>query len=327
MVIRVPCLSETCRDAFNEQIEKSELEVGPFDSSVVQDVICPNCFGKRQAISNSPPLIFDMEDVQEMNTTFRKRSLDLAPERDVIKKLGMLFESMDEQERRIHQHVRIALDEATNYGLKCLKFSDLANTLQKLNNKLQIQTALGGGYGRTCFCNLRHSFFVVTLPPISSGDTLRTLIVDPYFREQFQISQTTDRYNRILNTAPMEVVATSDRLCHIVEIICEEMAAAFSETERSLPPWRQTAAMLSKWQPQSFVAEDLSKNGNVFSGALYNAKKINARHSDPIEEEKRQNLCFSKSISTCEDTSFKRLHRIVGFYLQLENLERAAQAA
>jgi hypothetical protein len=33
----------------------------------------------------------------------------------------------------------------------------------------------------------------------------------------------------------------------VVELLCHEMARAFAETGTPLPPWRQVAAMLSKW--------------------------------------------------------------------------------
>ena len=36
----------------------------------------------------------------------------------------------------------------------------------------------------------------------------------------------------------------------VVELLCSELAGAFSEAKTPLPPWRQHAAMLSKWQPR-----------------------------------------------------------------------------
>ena len=36
----------------------------------------------------------------------------------------------------------------------------------------------------------------------------------------------------------------------MVELLCGEMARAFADTGTPLPPWRQHAAMLSKWQPR-----------------------------------------------------------------------------
>lgn len=36
----------------------------------------------------------------------------------------------------------------------------------------------------------------------------------------------------------------------MVELLCAEMARCFAEMGTPLPPWRQAAAMLSKWQPR-----------------------------------------------------------------------------
>lgn len=43
----------------------------------------------------------------------------------------------------------------------------------------------------------------------------------------------------------------------VVELLCTELARAFAETGTPLPPWRQTAAMLSKWQPRRSEDRDV----------------------------------------------------------------------
>ena len=53
--------------------------------------------------------------------------------------------------------------------------------------------------------------------------------------------------------AALGAALTSPPPCHhpqVVELLCVEVARAFQETGTPLPPWRQQAAMMSKWQPR-----------------------------------------------------------------------------
>ena len=75
-------------------------------------------------------------------------------------------------------------------------------------------------------------------------------IIDPKFREQFEIAHPTQRYSTVLAAAPADFVGTEERISPIVELVCVEMGAAFSTTGTALPPWRQPASMLSKWRPR-----------------------------------------------------------------------------
>ncbi len=54
----------------------------------------------------------------------------------------------------------------------------------------------------------------------------------------------------------------------MVEILCAEMARAFSESGTPLPPWRQFAAMLSKWQPRRSEEVDVTAALNNGAGLL-----------------------------------------------------------
>ena len=54
----------------------------------------------------------------------------------------------------------------------------------------------------------------------------------------------------------------------MVEILCSEMARAFAETGTPLPPWRQHAAMLSKWAPRRSEEVDVTAALNNGAGLL-----------------------------------------------------------
>lgn len=49
------------------------------------------------------------------------------------------------------------------------------------------------------------------------------LLVDPYFREQFEIPQPTPQYAAVLRAAPEVFVGTSARLISIVHLLCAEV--------------------------------------------------------------------------------------------------------
>lgn len=51
-------------------------------------------------------------------------------------------------------------------------------------------------------------------------------------------------------------------------MLCSEMARAFSESGTPLPPWRQYAAMLSKWQPRRSEEVDVTAALNNGAGLL-----------------------------------------------------------
>ena len=75
-------------------------------------------------------------------------------------------------------------------------------------------------------------------------------LVDPKFREQFEIAHASPRYAAVLAAAPADFVGTEERIVPLVELLCAEMSAAFRAAGATLPPWRQAGAMLSKWRPR-----------------------------------------------------------------------------
>ncbi len=68
-------------------------------------------------------------------------------------------------------------------------------------------------------------------------------------RDQFHIPQPTPAYEELMRLLPAEYVGTSARLVPLVQLLCEEMGAAFEARAMTCPPWRQAKAMLSKWLP------------------------------------------------------------------------------
>lgn len=68
-------------------------------------------------------------------------------------------------------------------------------------------------------------------------------------RDQFHIPQATEAYQELMRQLPSEFVGMASRLVPLVQLLCEEMGAAFDARFMTCPPWRQAKAMLSKWLP------------------------------------------------------------------------------
>lgn len=65
----------------------------------------------------------------------------------------------------------------------------LAGHLTSLGYIVRLRKTVGGGEGSNCLHNLRHEFLSIIVPGESS-----TFIVDPHFKDQFEIAKPTDRY-------------------------------------------------------------------------------------------------------------------------------------
>ena len=73
--------------------------------------------------------------------------------------------------------------------------------------------------------------------------------LQPNFREHFEISNPTPRYAGLLGLLPNLLVASPAQLRPLVQLLFSEMSLAFERQGLSLPPWRQSKSLLSKWLP------------------------------------------------------------------------------
>jgi uncharacterized protein (TIGR01615 family) len=106
---------------------------------------------------------------------------------------------------------------------------------------------------------LRHEFLTV----LGEGDYRDVpYIVDPAFKEQFEIPSPTPSYTALLDLLPAEFVGTSSRLVPLVQNLCAEMVASFEANALTLPPWRRAQSMLTKWLPSR------SRDVPVSAGAI-----------------------------------------------------------
>ncbi|GFR45670.1 hypothetical protein Agub_g7084 [Astrephomene gubernaculifera] len=76
------------------------------------------------------------------------------------------------------------------------------------------------------------------------------IIVDPELKEQFEVAMPTARYEALVSALPRVYVGAEERLPLVVEVLCDEMALSLRSKGMVIPPWRESAAMISKWQPK-----------------------------------------------------------------------------
>jgi uncharacterized protein (TIGR01615 family) len=224
-------------------------------------------------MSKVPSLLFEMEDAAADDGGADAAVAAAAaarPEEAAAEELSALLAPRGEREAVLLLHVRLAREEAARRGAAHLPPAELAGTLRRLGYGVKLRVALGGGWGGACLRNLRHAFLAVQLPgggERGAAEADAEVLVDPRFREQFEIAHTTPRYARLLEALAPEAAAPPARLAAAVGLLCAEMARAFAETGTPLPPWRQAAAMHSKWQPRRSEEVDVDRAGGAFGGA------------------------------------------------------------
>jgi uncharacterized protein (TIGR01615 family) len=92
---------------------------------------------------------------------------------------------------------------------------------------------------------VRHAF--IACAGRADGSAAHACLVDPAFREQFEVGQPTAAYAAALAAAPAVFVGSALRLQALASALCREIVAAYAEQGLSLPPWRKPTAMFSRW--------------------------------------------------------------------------------
>ncbi|MEW5308487.1 MAG: hypothetical protein WDW38_000443 [Sanguina aurantia] len=152
-----------------------------------------------------------------------------------------------------------------------LSAQELAERLTSHGVQASVQTALGSasGAGGSCLRNLRHQY--VTCRAMSSPDTAAPddadgggaersggvaarVVVDPTFRDSFEVSVTTPAYKKLLDQIPDVLVAAPLRLPLVVQFLCDRMHEAFAENKLTVPPWREASSILTKYTAASAQA-------------------------------------------------------------------------
>jgi PDDEXK-like family of unknown function len=74
--------------------------------------------------------------------------------------------------------------------------------------------------------------------------------VEVNFREHFLIPCATAAYSSFYENLPTVFVGPLHRMAPLVELVSHEMSRSFADTGVTMPPWRGSRAIMSKWAPQ-----------------------------------------------------------------------------
>lgn len=90
------------------------------------------------------------------------------------------------------------------------------------------------------------------------------VIIDPFFKSQFDIQHPSATYAAILDVMPEVFVGTWRRLEELIRLLCREMRRSFEIAQRPLPPWRTLSSMTTRWE-RALLAQDVwfSNGGSV----------------------------------------------------------------
>mmetsp|Transcript_9076 Transcript_9076/g.12332 ORF Transcript_9076/g.12332 Transcript_9076/m.12332 type:complete len:257 (+) Transcript_9076:131-901(+) len=106
-----------------------------------------------------------------------------------------------------------------------------------------------------------------------SANHSESLIVEIFFREQFEIVRPTQSYFRILSEIPISFFGTKFELTAIVEFMAEKMAESFHRQGMSMPPWRKAYNLLAKW--------DLNRDV-IISAVHVHQTNATTRNEEPV---------------------------------------------
>lgn len=108
-----------------------------------------------------------------------------------------------------------------------------------------VSSAAAATIKKGSFHSLRHEHISINLDN-------QEYIVDPSFKDHFEVPTTTTRYAAILDLIPDTVVVAPRRqLLSAVALLATELQRCFEARKVPLPPWRRFASLLSKWEAAS----------------------------------------------------------------------------
>lgn len=81
---------------------------------------------------------------------------------------------------------------------------------------------------------------------VKNGEA-RRVIVDVDFRSQFEVARPTKAYKELISNLPSVFVGTEEKLNKIITMLGPACKKSLKEKGLSIPPWRRTSYMQSKW--------------------------------------------------------------------------------
>mmetsp|Transcript_42536 Transcript_42536/g.76267 ORF Transcript_42536/g.76267 Transcript_42536/m.76267 type:complete len:296 (-) Transcript_42536:272-1159(-) len=201
----------------------------------------------EQAVPVSESLLFEFDLAEE--------AVEASPQtgRKDAERLRHVVEQLRGYSRPSTDFQRQLLLDVQRFKRQCLREESrhdtivLAAKLCGIGYRVIVREAVGGG--PNCLSNLRHTFLYVAAEQETRTGAVERVIVEPHFREHFEIANACPGYMEILDAVPVEFVGSRECLFSLVSSLCHEIAHEFEIKGLMLPPWRQVKGMLSKWFP------------------------------------------------------------------------------
>jgi len=96
------------------------------------------------------------------------------------------------------------------------------------------------------------------------------VIIEPNLRSHFVVGRATEAYKRFVEEVPECFVGSHAQLGEIVSFMCAQMTASFRDVGLDIPPWRQPAALTSKWACQSLSSATSSPSNSPVTPFSFN---------------------------------------------------------
>lgn len=77
-------------------------------------------------------------------------------------------------------------------------------------------------------------------------------IIEWRFKDYFQTSKPTQRYNTVLDNIDQVFVGTKQQLKDLLKLLCVELHMSFCQQGQELPPWRRMESMMSRYEAENY---------------------------------------------------------------------------
>mmetsp|Transcript_30077 Transcript_30077/g.66628 ORF Transcript_30077/g.66628 Transcript_30077/m.66628 type:complete len:260 (-) Transcript_30077:1233-2012(-) len=169
-------------------------------------------------------------------------------------KLQNLLASLSRYEQ-VLAHAQQARDAAFDGGTEEVNLDTFAAQLASHGYLCWLRTGWGSSSSDALGAVVKHRFLVLAegspgalaAEPAAGYGGGDLVIVDPCFKEQFELACATEEYRELVGLLPDVIIANAKQIDAICRLLCQEMEVVFMQRGVPLPPWRTHAAMVSRW--------------------------------------------------------------------------------
>eukprot|EP01025_Chloroclados_australasicus_P031601 TRINITY_DN3194_c0_g1_i4.p2 TRINITY_DN3194_c0_g1~~TRINITY_DN3194_c0_g1_i4.p2 ORF type:complete len:491 (+),score=56.63 TRINITY_DN3194_c0_g1_i4:211-1473(+) len=173
----------------------------------------------------------------------------------------ILVKPQTELEILLYQQVKVFKPHCkSSHG--ALDLSKLMDLLRKIGYVVNLQETLQKNKQKGDATSVPHKFLICTGHLQRPEGPKAEIVLDPCFRQQFNLANSTNSYQDLLKGVPEIFVGSKHRLAKVVRKLSDEMKVCFRDTGLPLPPWRSPRAMLAKWFTHEEIHDLLKKEAD-----------------------------------------------------------------